>query len=147
MSPSFKQTTTANLPRAHLCCCILPCRKIPWRMMKRLCHLPFTIHSVWNPCQWGAHLPTLPKPFCLRSPMVSQLPKSNSHSSHEQPLTELITPSLKCCLPWFPGKLIPQLLCWISLTLFLCCVEPQGSGLRSLFSLPSCFRCPDLDFN
>lgn len=70
------RTTTETFlePTFSGCCFILLCRKIPWKNDDGTFCLPFfTTHSLWNPHQWGGHLPTFPETFSLRSPMASRL--------------------------------------------------------------------------
>ena len=90
---NFLEPTTSG------CCFILLCRKIPWKNDEIILSLPFfTTHSLWNPHQWGGHLPVYHKHFPWGhqwSPVAKPRSSSQflSNSTHEQPLTGFITTS------------------------------------------------------
>ena len=117
-------------------------------MIKRYIISPSSPCTLWNPHQWGGRLPTLPKPYYLRPPLVSQSahePKSSFQSSSytvcELMLTEFIASSfLTSSYPDFWDNLLPPLSAahsqapWVDPPLsFLSRVETQGLYLFYIY--------------
>lgn len=120
--------------------------------MKRFCCLPFTNHYVWNPVVIS---PTLPKPAWGHQWSPSCQTKEQ-FSPHLTEPTSRHGQSLSLLFPEMPSPLISWTTCFspqrrllstyslLGSPLFHFSVDPQGSGLGSLSSLQSLFRCQDL---